>query len=262
MGRRCPRVATALLQALQDCDVLAPARAQGQSQGQSALTLMARGRLAPRALLCGACLASVLSATVLRYLADRTEQQQQQQEQSNAAAAEAEAALAAVLPAGVTNGVCELTLAAAAAGAALELWQLSGGGTGGSDDDDTAMGEAAGRQGRPAGRAQGDMAALGIEGGAGGEGSLSVQQVVDDYVGDGETCWGRLLGACVQLVEVWGPMRGLALRQVWVQRAVAAAGAGGGRGGGGIAAAVGEEGRALLMDVNLALLVQVLSATA
>lgn len=243
--------------------MLAPAWAQGQSQGQSALALMARGQLAPRALLCGACLASVLSATVLRYLADRKEQlQQQQQSSAAAAAAEAEAALAAVLPPGVLNGVCELTLAAGAAGAALELWQLSGGGTGDSDDDYEAMGDAAGLPGRPTGRQGLELGTWGMEGGAGGADGLSLKQVVDDYVGDGETCWGRLLGACVQLVEVWGPMRGLALRQVWVQRAVAAAGVVRGHGGGGLAAAVGEEGRALLLDVNLALLLQVLSATA
>ncbi|KAG2493275.1 hypothetical protein HYH03_008412 [Edaphochlamys debaryana] len=180
--QRWSQARVAAVQALSSLDPLSPA--------PTAASLMAASQLSPRALLPPAALAAVTLASTLRALTDASGAA------CGAAGAGAAALAEALLPPPLTEAVCRLALAAAAAGTSLELQQLV---QADADADDTMHDDSAQPQ----------------------VSYMSATGAAEDYPGDAEAAWGRLLGACSQLVELSGPMQAQAGSAGWLRRLAA-----------------------------------------
>ena len=268
-------------QVLAGLDVLVSSRSGGaSSRGTSgdagaecaAARALAAVQLAPRALLCPACLASIAVAATMRRLADASPGPLPSTGPQHASSPVAGAA-AAILPPALIEGVCRLAVAAAASGASLELASLQRALEASEEwrqTEERLLQRARGQDScQPSGSAPaGPEVDMGGEGGVPEgvrAGWLTAAAAHADFAGDGVACWERLLGALAQVVEVSDAARALARAAPAVQglasaaAAVQAAGVGGaGRGGAG--PAVSGPARELLQDVNLALLLQVVAA--
>ncbi|KAG2450500.1 hypothetical protein HYH02_005001 [Chlamydomonas schloesseri] len=256
------------LQALSGMDVLSSARPSGsgaRAEGAAAQVLAA-AQLAPRALLCPACLVSVAVAATMRRLADAPATASPLPRPEHASSGAAGAA-GAILPPALLEGVSRLAVAAASAGASLELASLQRALEASEEWRQTE--ERLRQQARGQGGAAPSGSGLaGPEVDMGGEGGvphgaragwLTPAAAYADFAGDAASCWERLLGALAQVVEVSDAARGLARAAPAIQGLAAAVAA---QAGGGVAgeAAVPGPAQELLLDVNLALLLQVVMA--
>ncbi|EFJ43796.1 hypothetical protein VOLCADRAFT_106633 [Volvox carteri f. nagariensis] len=215
----------------------------------TAADLLFRFQLATRTLLCTTCLAAVVLTTVMSWLAAGAQQRvlpgtvahhhdhhhhhhghQQQEEDGKGSAAEL---LSVLLPSAVVEAVGTATLAAAAAGTSLQMAQLH----------DLAKEAPPPPPPPPAALRDPRL-------------PLTAAGLAEDFLGDGEVCWERLLGAAAQMVEMSTAVQqlvaaGLTAAEgegsaVWLQRLVAARARGEG---------AAEE--LLMSEVNLALFLQV-----
>ncbi|KAG2440952.1 hypothetical protein HXX76_003805 [Chlamydomonas incerta] len=263
------------LQALAGMDVLSSTRSGGASSGTgaecAAAQALAAVQLAPRALLCPACLACVAVAATMRRLSD-TASASSSSTGSEHGSSTAAGAAAAILPPALLEGVCRLAVAAAAAGASLELASLQralDASEAWRQTEERLMQQARVQAGsHPPG--SGPAAPEVDMGGDGGvpegvrAGWLTAAAAHADFAGDAVLCWERLLGALAQVVEVSGAARALARAAPAIQglaAAAVAAQAGGEAAGRRPVGPVSGPARELLLDVNLALLLQVVAVT-